>query len=55
MLFVSGSKCPHAQAAGDDYCNPGTPHRDVDTTHMHGPLIQSPRSLNSGYDTEDNT
>jgi hypothetical protein len=54
-LFVSRPKCPHAQAAGNDYGNPGTPHRHVDTSHIHRPLIQSPYSLKNGYHTEDST
>ena len=54
-LFVSGPKCPHAQAASNNYYNPRTPHRYVDASHMHRPLIQSPHSLNNGYYTEENT
>jgi hypothetical protein len=55
VLFLSRPKSPRAQAASNDYCNPGTPHRYIDTSHMHRPLIQSPYSLNNGYQTEENT
>jgi len=55
VLFVSGPKCPHAQAASNDHCNPRTPHWNVNTTDMYRPLIQGPRSLKNGYHTEENT
>jgi hypothetical protein len=55
VLFVSRPKCPHAQAASNDHCNPGTPHRYVDTSNMHRPLIQRPHSLKNGYHAEENT
>jgi hypothetical protein len=52
-LFVSGPKCPHAQAASNDRCDPGGPHRHVETCDMHRPLIQSPHRLKRRYDAED--
>jgi len=55
VLFVSGPKCPHAQAAGNDHCNPGDPHWYVDTSDMHRPLIQRPHSLKNGYHAEEST
>ena len=55
VLFVSGPKCPDAQAASNDHCNPGTPHWYVDTSDIHRPLIQSPHSLKNGYHTEEDT
>ena len=54
-LFVPGPKCPHAQAASNDHCNPGNPHWHVDTCDLHRPLIQSPHSLNQRYHAEENT
>jgi len=55
VLFVSGPKCPHAQAPSNDHCNPGTPHWHVDTRDMHRPLIQGAHSLKYGDHTEENT
>jgi len=54
-LFASGLKCPDAQAAGNDHCNPGTPHGYVNISDMHRPLIQGPHSLKNGNPTEENT
>jgi hypothetical protein len=55
VLFVSGPKCPYAQAAGDHHSNPGDPDGYVDTSDMHRPLIQCPHSLKNGYHTEEGT
>jgi hypothetical protein len=55
MLFVPGPKCPPAQAASNDHCNPGNPHWHVETSDLHRPLIQSPHSLNHRYHAEENT
>ena len=55
VLFVSGPKCPHAQTASNDHCNPGNPRWYVDTSDKYRPLIQSPHSLKNGYHAEENT
>jgi len=54
-LFASGLKCPDAQAAGNDHCNPGTPHGYADPSDLHWPLIQGPHSLKKSYRTEEDT
>jgi len=54
-LFVPGPKCPDAQTARNDHCNPGYPHWYVETSNMHRPLVQSPHGLNHRYHAEDNT
>ena len=55
VLLAAGLKCPDAQAARNDHSNPGAPHRYVNASDLHWPLIQSPHNMKNGYYAEENT